>query len=279
MLTRTISALLLFSAAAVGQTTCPGGAANLVPNGGFEDLLFNAWSVSSSAAITYPTASVNGITTSRCLDVGAASYSAVQPKPFRLSGGATYAFRADVEHKYPGPDFSTIYVAPAGTTSWTAVAQAYSRAGKIRMANLYTPTVDGDYIIRIDGSNARLDNVSVLPASAPIVRVVYSSTYDTGRYAGAVNTLHVQGTPSANFALHFGGGGILPQGIAFSFCGGSWLLAPPMLLATAGALNTSGHFDIDLPMPASLAGIRLDWQAVRLAPNCELGCAEAYAFY
>lgn len=279
---RTTLSLALLASTATAQITCPGAPQNLIANGGFEDLLFNPWTVTSRAPITYPTESVNGIEAqSRCLSVGDNYFSAVQPAPFRLLGGTTYLFSVDLDVKYRTNISSYVYITPVAGGSRIKVAEAYS-PGKLSIVGRFTPNADTDYTIEIAGYNADVDNVRVVASGAPFVHVVSSRyTYAAAqRSAGSANTFRVVGDPSANFALHFGAGGLLPQPISFPFCGGSWLLAPPMLQATVGTLNSSqGTFVFSVTIPAAIAGLRLDWQAAHLSPVCDLGCARAIAFF
>jgi len=279
-LNRTMLASALLCGALTAQNPCW---QNLVTNGDFEQVL-PLWSVAGSVTATFPATNVNGVATTRALELSSISGIATATAPGPLSLGAgTYEFSMDVMRV---PTFSTATFDVGLTTGTTRVSigtvSMNRRIGvgftsRARVAFLFTPPAAGSHTLDVQvtsGDTITLDNVAVHEGRLPL----FNFDHDW-RAVNQTTSWVVEAMPN-QFVGVFLSDRFISTPVSIPGCSGEVLLGPSPLILVIDLISTgtNGLATGTLPIPAALSGAPLYWQGIALTPGCSLGCADLIAF-
>lgn len=262
---------LVLAAAVVGQgTTCD----NLVPNSGFESLLFDPWAIKGPVTATYPQFKVDKAITSQCLELTSApSFSVCQPTAFAMVAGVPYEVAINVWSN--GPFGLDLGLSSGGqrTSVWSNTVQI----GCSRIAVTHVPAVSGAYTFDLQISGSASGGVRHRFDDAMVRRNDVLFTFDGPRRTSSLNTFRVAGSPNANFAVFVSFSGFLAP-FPIPGCSGGWQLQPPAYTLIVGTLGGDGVFTHNLFVPFGVGDVPLYWQAVTAPPSCAFGCPLVVGF-
>lgn len=255
---------------------------NLVQNGDFYSPL-PPWSVSGNVVTAYPTDSVDGVTTSRCIQLTGGNWSLVSPSATPVTLG-TGSYEVSFNMLRSGMDLTLeVGVTPVGGSRVLLYRQFHTNRGSAVRSRIAIPFASpgaGDYLIDItvgtfySGTPLRIDDVVLHPA-----RPLFFTVEHDGRRTGTQNAYRVRGAPNQMFAVLVAFGSTAP--VAFPLCAHDLMIGPLPNVAVQvdlSNLDPSGVRTGTFSVPAIAAGWPLWWQPIALTPGCEFGCADMIAF-
>lgn len=270
------SLLLVAATRSAAQSPC---VTNLVPNGDFENPVVDLWSVRGDYTASYSQFQVDGLVTSRCIELqptaSTATGALVQQAPFQVVAGRVYEvfFETSTNARIT----ADLGVTVAGVRNSLAIEGI--QIGKTRVAQPFTPNVSGQATIDLQlassgtGGTYRIDHVTVRESDVLV-------TFDGPRRPSSLEYWRVDAAalPQANYAMMLSAQPLAPAPIGLPGCTGFvWLQVPIFAIAT-GTLDGSGRATGDLYVPFVAGGIAFHWQALTLPNACSLGCASRIGF-
>lgn len=267
----------LFAAATI-PAQC---ANNLVTNGDFTNVL-PIWSKVGPVSLTFPSANVNAVGSSRCASLTNATGAFVlnAPGTMNLPAG-DYEFSMDVLWSGWGTTFGfDLVTAGAPTTIGSATLPLTNGGGRVRIAFLFSMQTGGTHSLAINVTTSQsvsviqIDNVTIHPAQLP-----YFNFDQIARQTG-LNSWSVTAMPNDLVAVAVGLG-LQAVPLPIPTCSGTLQISDPGVVIQLAAVSPSGVLNgPPLFVPAVVAGLPLYWQAVGFMPtsSCYLGCGDMIAF-
>jgi hypothetical protein len=259
----------------LGAQTC---LQNLVPNGGFEEVQSDPWTVSPSGAavVYYGIIETDGLRRSRAVELRLDVLSCVleQPTPFWLEAGAAYEFSVQLE---AGPGTADVELAVRSGATRTIVATTRIQTERQLLAGRFVAPTTGDYtvdigLLPVTRGAVRVDEVVVRPAPVQF-------SFVGGRRAGFPNLCAVEGPPLETFVVLLGVDGTLETPFPIPSCAGGLWLRPPVFAAIPGQTGPDGRWLGFLPVPIGARAVPTYWQPLLLAQPCEAGCPRLFGFF
>ncbi|MEY2981679.1 MAG: hypothetical protein ACO4CT_16355 [Planctomycetota bacterium] len=277
LLPRIVAGLLLLAGLVpqVGAQTC---LQNLVPNGGFEDVATDPWTVSppGAAVVYYGIVETDGLRRSRAVELRLDVLSCVleQPTPFRLDAGTAYEFSVQLEG---GPGTTDVELAVRAGSTRTILASTRLQPERQLLTGRFVAPSTGDYtidvgLLPVTRGAVRVDEVVVRPVPVQFAFV-------GGRRAGFPNLCTVEGPPLETFVVLLGVDGTLETPFPIPLCTGGLWLRPPVFSAIPGQIGPDGRWIGFLSVPIGARAVPTYWQPLLLAQPCETGCPRLFGFF